>query len=260
MTTQPQTEAKAQTQSETESKVSLKLVIDQKEKRILYAEADKKFIDFLFTILSLPLGAVVKLLSTGVPLETWSIVNVYRTHQTLNLNYFASTRNKDILLNPNLPSATPSDELQSLLQIQSFHPPTTYYTCHVSTYNVCRYSFSGTYGAVCSRCGQSMTTNATYVYGAKEAKPLEMGGYVKGGMVTFMVMDDLTVKPISSSMSTISVLHQLHVEDVGQIEEKLIYLDINEGVKLLRASLCTSTVLTDVFLHKIDFPTTPGDQ
>lgn len=71
-----------------------------------------------------------------------------------------------------------------------------------------------------------MTTTATYVYGANEARPPAEGGFVKGGLITYMVMDHLTVKPISSSMSTISVLNQLRVEDVALIEEKLMYLDM----------------------------------
>ena len=45
-----------------ETKVSLKLLIDKKGNRVLFAEADKKFVDFLFSIFTLPVGTVTRLL------------------------------------------------------------------------------------------------------------------------------------------------------------------------------------------------------
>jgi hypothetical protein len=44
------------------TKVSLKLLIDTKSQRVLFAEADKKYVDFLFSIFTLPVGTVTKLL------------------------------------------------------------------------------------------------------------------------------------------------------------------------------------------------------
>lgn len=64
-----------------------------------------------------------------------------------------------------------------------------------------------------------MFHHAEYVYGANEERPTETG-YVKEN-VMYMVMDDLTVKPMSS-IYTISVLNAFKV-DVAQIEEKVIY-------------------------------------
>jgi hypothetical protein len=43
------------------AKVSLKL-IEKKAQRVLYAEADKEFVDFLFGIFTLPVGVVFRLL------------------------------------------------------------------------------------------------------------------------------------------------------------------------------------------------------
>lgn len=65
-----------------------------------------------------------------------------------------------------------------------------------------------------------MTTIASYVHGMGEAKPV-VGGYVKGGnAVTYMVMDDLSVKPMScSTMSIISVLKELNVENVDHVSQ-----------------------------------------
>ncbi|XVF23807.1 hypothetical protein REPUB_Repub13aG0070900 [Reevesia pubescens] len=74
------------------------------------------------------------------------------------------------------------------------------------------------------------------------------GGYVKG-VVTYMVMDDLVVKPMST-ISSLSLLNRFNVKDIGALEEKTIEIGMDEAVKLLKASLQSKTVLTDVFFGK----------
>ncbi|PQQ12359.1 protein-tyrosine-phosphatase MKP1 isoform X2 [Prunus yedoensis var. nudiflora] len=60
-------------------------------------------------------------------------------------------------------------------------------------------------------------------------------------------MDNLEVKP-TSTISSIAMLNQFKVKEVGALEEKVVDLGMDEGLKLLKASLETSTVLTNVFL------------
>jgi hypothetical protein len=43
----------------------MKLLVDTKAQRVVYAEAGKEVIDFLFSLLALPLSAVTKLLATS---------------------------------------------------------------------------------------------------------------------------------------------------------------------------------------------------
>jgi len=47
------------------TKVSLKLVLDKRKQRLLFAEADKEFVDFLFSIFNLPVETVTRLLKEG---------------------------------------------------------------------------------------------------------------------------------------------------------------------------------------------------
>ncbi|CAL9025457.1 unnamed protein product [Prunus brigantina] len=72
------------------------------------------------------------------------------------------------------------------------------------------------------------------------------GGYIKG-VVTYMVMDNLEVKPMST-ISSIAVPNQFNVKDVGALQEVVVHLGMQEGLKLLKASFETSAVLTKVFL------------
>ncbi|KAK1285250.1 hypothetical protein QJS10_CPB20g00920 [Acorus calamus] len=60
-------------------------------------------------------------------------------------------------------------------------------------------------------------------------------------------MDDLAVMPMST-ISIITLLNKFQVKDIGSLEERIVELGMDEGLKLLLASLQSKTVLTDVFL------------
>lgn len=45
------------------------------------------------------------------------------------------------------------------------------------------------------------------------------------GVVTYMIMDDLSVQPMST-ISSISILNKFNVQDVGRLEEREVTLDI----------------------------------
>ncbi|PNX70020.1 hypothetical protein L195_g057038 [Trifolium pratense] len=95
-----------------------------------------------------------------------------------------------------------------------------------------------------------MTNEVRYV-GNKvaENKTFIHNGFVKD-VATFMVMDDLVIKPMST-ISTITLLNKLNVKDIGTLQEKVVEMGMEEGIKLLKASLQSKTVLTTVFIKKI---------
>ncbi|KAL0436946.1 UNVERIFIED_CONTAM: hypothetical protein Sradi_0402500 [Sesamum radiatum] len=74
-------------------------------------------------------------------------------------------------------------------------------------------------------------------------------GFVKGA-VTYMVMDDLSVMPLSTK-SCISLLKKLNL-DVSDVEEKVVSVGKDEAVKMLSAALQSKSVLTDVFLNGVN--------
>lgn len=53
-----------------------------------------------------------------------------------------------------------------------------------------------------------------------------MEGLVKG-VVTYMVLDDLVVKPMST-ISSITLLNEFCVKDVGVLKEKVVTLGMDE--------------------------------
>ncbi|CAI0467696.1 unnamed protein product [Linum tenue] len=159
-------------------KVTLKLLINKKTNKVLFAEAGKDFVDFLFTLLSFPLGTVIKLLSKNRMVGC--LGNLYQSIEELGDAFFQPKIGKATVLNPKIP----------------FRP--------------------------------------------------SEGGFVKG-VITYMVMDNLEVKPMST-ISSITMLNKFNVQEVGALEEKVIELGMDEGLNLLKASLQSQTVLTNVFL------------
>ncbi|CAK9187473.1 unnamed protein product [Ilex paraguariensis] len=250
-----------------DSKVSLKLLIDTKTNKVLFAEAGKDFVDFLFNLLSLPVGAVVRLLTKQSMVG--SLGNLYESFENLSETYFQPDQNKDSLLKPKICAS----QVPLLLPDVSFVTNKKFYTCsnyqpgqeHSRSYGdfwlrllyesddssrPCSYlSVADDPSAVCPKCNAYMTKEVSYVARA-EAEEVSAGeaagGYVRG-VVTYMVMDDLAVKPMST-ISSITMLNKFNVKDVGALEERVVDFGMNEGVQLLKTSLQSETVLTTIFL------------
>ncbi|KAM3196200.1 hypothetical protein ACQJBY_072070 [Aegilops geniculata] len=73
------------------------------------------------------------------------------------------------------------------------------------------------------------------------------GGFVRGA-VTYTVMDDLTVTPMSHISYTTMLSN--NSRDFGHLQERTVTVGPTEALELLRASLQSRTVLTDVFLRR----------
>ncbi|KAM3329023.1 hypothetical protein ACQJBY_026219 [Aegilops geniculata] len=73
------------------------------------------------------------------------------------------------------------------------------------------------------------------------------GGFVRAG-VTYEVMDDLEVAP-RSNVDFITNLNKYGIRDITCLQRKTVRVGDTEGLQILRASLKSKTVLTDVFLR-----------
>ncbi|CAA0840182.1 Unknown protein [Striga hermonthica] len=218
--------------------VTLKLLIDTKGKRVLFAEAGKDFIDFLFCIVSLPVGTILNLLKHHQ--TAGSLSGLYQSIENLNESYIQPKQSKEALLKP-------TSGFVPLLPLESKPSPAgggrKFYRCTCNLTYVADDPL-----ASCPHCGRKMETGLSYVAGPprKQEGPGE-GGFVKE-VVTYMVMDDLVVMPMST-ISSITLLNKFNVKEVGCLEEKVVDFGIDEAVKLLKASLQSKKVLTDVYLE-----------
>nr|GMD01990.1 DUF674 domain-containing protein [Ipomoea batatas] len=230
---------------------SLKLFIDTKARKVLYAEADKDFVDFLFYIMSLPLASVV---SRHGCLDSMvgSLGKLYNSITYFPSNYYLhSNQHKRSFLNPELPNP-PNKDTRQLWCGETF-ASNKFYTCHNSKSSSHKTTYvSDRRSSVCPECWAAMSTELPYVNGLGNvvltSSGSEVVGFVKGGE-KYMVTDDLEVK-LLSSISREIVLEKFNVKDVGSIEEKVVELSSYMGLmRFLKAVFSTQSVLTAVFLE-----------
>ncbi|KAK3137682.1 hypothetical protein QOZ80_5BG0455840 [Eleusine coracana subsp. coracana] len=185
------------------NKISLKLLVETKSKRVLFAEAGKEFVDFVFSLLTLPIGAVAKLVSAGT--MHGSVGRLYQSVDHIGASYLLPGADKAELLQPGvlhpdardlllLPHAA-GDEERHLPRFKMF-------TCAAQCVTVTMER-----GAACPQCKQGMATEMAFVLPSAPAASgglagnggtavgEESGGYVKG-LVTYMVTDGLEVMPM----------------------------------------------------------------
>ena len=74
-----------------ETIVSLRLLINTESQRVLFAEADKNFIDFLFHILSMPVGTFITILTKQGMVG--SLGNIYESIENINITYLQPNLN-----------------------------------------------------------------------------------------------------------------------------------------------------------------------
>ncbi|KAL2239867.1 uncharacterized protein LOC105170754 [Sesamum indicum] len=218
------------------SSVRLKLLVDTQTKRVLFAEVGKDCVDFLFHIMSLPVATMISLLKKQGMVG--SLTNLYGSIANLDASYIQPNKSKDTLLKPLVPAP---DLSVPVLLLGDKPTDQKFYRCN------CNSNISDNPRAVCPNCRRAMTIAVAYV-----APPLVQetneGGFVKG-LVTYMVMDNLEVKPMST-ISSITLLNKFNVKEVGLLQEKVVNLGMDEAVILLKASLQSENVLTEVFLKR----------
>ncbi|TVU21853.1 hypothetical protein EJB05_31523, partial [Eragrostis curvula] len=230
----------------------MKLLIDTKTQRVLFSEATKEVVDFLFSLLALPIATAAKLL-IGQESVAGSVGNLYASVDKLDSSYVLPGAAKDALLRPTAASPAVATCSRSLLRLPepSSSPPAavqqkTMYRCIN-----CYLYVAGVSGTQCPGCSHRMTTAVYYAAQKVQSTPAVVGaakGLVKD-VVTYTVTDDLDVTPMST-ISGITLLNTFAVRDLSDLQEKTVQIGYDEGVEILKASLQSKTVLTDVFLGK----------
>ncbi|KAE8669220.1 hypothetical protein F3Y22_tig00112249pilonHSYRG00062 [Hibiscus syriacus] len=202
----------------TETTVSLKLLIDSKGQRVLYVEAGKDFVDFLFNILLLPVGTVTRLLTKQGMVGC--LGNLYQSVENLGDAYIQPTTNRDTLLKPTCSSNLATNGPLLLPNIHS-STPQGLYRCSYQYGTNCRSYYTNDATTACPSCSNAMNTLATFVNSKNKVSTASSatneGGYVKG-VVTYTILDYLTVTPMST-ISSITMLNKFNVKQVDALEE-----------------------------------------
>ncbi|KAI8539912.1 hypothetical protein RHMOL_Rhmol09G0219700 [Rhododendron molle] len=203
--------------------ITLKLLVDTKNNRVLFADAGKDFIDFLFTLLSLPIGTIVRLLTAKSMVGC--LGNLYDSVDNLSNTYMQSNQSKEVLLKPKV--AVRLTEASLLLTDDDAPAPEVnkMYKCRT-----CASTVSFDPKATCPLCKKAnLSVEVTFEPSKVANTGLSgEGGYVKG-VITYMVMDDLVVMPMST-ISGIALLSKFNVTNVASLEEKVVSFGMDEVI------------------------------
>ncbi|CAM6045410.1 unnamed protein product [Sphagnum compactum] len=225
----------------------VQLLVQKSNKRVLYMEAGKDFVEVLFSFLMLSTGAFIKLMSQG--LDEWPagvFSNIFKCFEKLSSSVL-NNGCKDNLLSPRPPSDYCASSLLGIQGVESC--AIRYYTCSsfccrgtpIMTINA---------GEYCARCKSfSMTkeiveSRESLLSRLVEA-PATTAGYVKVN-TTFMITDDMEIYP-TSTIKSIVLLNKLKVENMSDLDNIEIAVGSTQALQLLRASLTTRSALNEVF-------------
>ncbi|KOM37546.1 hypothetical protein LR48_Vigan03g092800 [Vigna angularis] len=220
--------------------IIVKIVLRKSTGKILFAEGKADFADFLFTFLTIPLGALC--LMGGCPYVD-SVDGLYKSVVDLDEDYFTTKEVKNKFVDPVL---APQFKLHNLLSLKNGDVPN--YFCYVLNNGYFRNRVIEWTIRACS-----LTPIHKVVNGVSEScvaseflHPLSDTsnngkGYVKGP-TTYMVTDDLVVTP-SSSLSVVSLLRTMNIPR-HDLQEKVVSIGKEEGVRILQASLSSRSALT----------------
>jgi hypothetical protein len=220
----------------TTTTLSMKLLVDTKGHRVLFAEAGKDVVDFLFSLLALPIGTAVKLL--GEESMVGSAGDLYGSVDRLDDTYVQPGAAKDALLHPVMAPSPVAASNTALLGLAAPTPTPPapakrFYRCSAGSYTSCRDHVTDSYGTRCPQCSYPMVTEcklasppAVSVTAAKADTAVVAQGFVRG-VVTYTVMDSLAVSPMSA-ISSITLLNTFAVTDLSALQEKTVQIGYKE--------------------------------
>ncbi|XP_009779780.1 uncharacterized protein LOC107810481 [Nicotiana tabacum] len=225
-----------------ESRVSLKLLIDDKKNRVIVAESNKDFVDILFSFLSFPIGTIIRLtnnqpLSKISPIST-CLNNLYQSVENLSVKHLYSENCKSVLLNPRNPCNEDCFKLKVNIDDSVSNK---YFKC--SNKNCSKKSWLLNVNCYCG----GRTTKEMFSEIRNPTNDYD-GVFLRGG-IEFIISDDLRVLPGSPS-SLVKLLSDLGYSHMNQIKEMSVEIGKEEILRLLTCSFISKSPLTEVFLNK----------
>ncbi|KAL7086747.1 hypothetical protein ACP275_13G020200 [Erythranthe tilingii] len=217
-------ERKKEEETSNSKKMILRLMVQKSNNKLLFAQAGDDFVDFLFSLLIIPIGGVECLLGGKTRLK--SIDNLYNSIADIDDKYMATRDMRNRITDPKLPRGFISTHQILPLSEQTL----VYY--HQDFDNKKEWlSYSGR--------GGGQIRDMQYDKGE--------GNYVKQGLTMYTVSDDLTVTPLCMT-SSLSILNEMKIplSDVKKVE---VQVGLQEALSILKASLTSTSALTESLMN-----------
>ncbi|KAL3327330.1 hypothetical protein AABB24_035146 [Solanum stoloniferum] len=209
-----------------ESKVPLKLLIDGKNKRVIAAEANKDFVDILFSFLTFPIGTIIRLTNNNqsMPKIPTCMNNLYKSVENLSVNHLYTENCKSILLNPRNPCIEDCFKLKVKIDDSVSNK---YFKC--SNDNCSNKSW-----LVNVTCSCEGKTSKEIFSDVKNPTNDYLGVFIKGG-IEFIISDDLRVLP-GSPISLVQLFSDLGYNHMNHIRE--MFVEVGKAEMIWKSNLC----------------------
>ncbi|KAI8532065.1 hypothetical protein RHMOL_Rhmol11G0184500 [Rhododendron molle] len=219
--------------SEASQTMSLKVLVEKEKNRIVFVEANKDFVDVLFSFLTLPIGTIFGLTREhSLDGEFGCLNNLYETLEKFDED-FLSSEHKGILLHPRCATDIYCRNLKvDLVECNK----SKHYAC--GNCNMVRY-----YPFDSCQCGNA----SCYEFNLLDPVTQVGSGFIKPTL-RFMITDDFQVLPMSTTAG-LSLLGNFGAFDWGKTEERMLNIGKDEVLKLLKCSLASRTPFSDSILE-----------
>ncbi|XP_024925553.3 uncharacterized protein LOC112490225 [Ziziphus jujuba] len=211
------------------NKMMVKLWFSKSTKKVICIEAEEGFVNFLFTFLTLPLGAIINMLKGKSSMG--SVHKLYESAKELSEMKIINREYKEMLLSPKLERMFGCS--YQLLQIQEQTIPSSL------VYNNCS----------CWRFQQIKACEhfkpTLQIVNPKWPSRTTGGAFIKG--CKLLVTDNLEIKPLS----TVSDIHKLGRIPFEDMESMTVNVGEEEALNLLQASLISKSVLSHAFSSQV---------
>ncbi|KAK1355428.1 hypothetical protein POM88_048684 [Heracleum sosnowskyi] len=205
-------------------RVPLKLLIHKQEERVLNAEADSDFFDILFSLLTMPMGTIVRILSkhsnTSQPPAVGSFNNLYGSIANLDAKFLATEACKVMLLNTRNSAEAECQKLK--INIDDIEP-VEFFTCeNLSCTKNNMVAYVSNYSCVqCRKCSRFLNKKAYFTAATVENRQ----GVFVPQTTSFVITHDLSVLP-NIPASILAMLKKSGITDFGALEERTLNLGI----------------------------------
>ena len=194
-------------------KIGVILFVSKSRNKVLYAQVGEEFPDLLFSFLAFPLGSMVKCL--GGCTSMGCLDNLYKSVEELgNKSCMKSEECKALLLNPKL--APYFGSMDQLIRINELPGQLTIFNCARCLSN----GFGITDGDSGTCSHGSIKIQVEFVNPKFDDVVTELEGAFMDAPTTFMVTDELIVKPLST-ISGISLFNQCNIP-ISDLEERVV--------------------------------------
>ncbi|KAK2432754.1 hypothetical protein QL285_018110 [Trifolium repens] len=240
----------SQSQQQQESKtIPLKVLVDKHSNKVVFVEANKDFVETLFSFLSLPLATIVRLLATTTnnnndqkhqQLESspflGNINKLYQSVKNITSNdIWISPACKQMLLRPRNPCQSLCNKL--FLNIDDTESSTELFVC-----DSC-YTYTTFQNLNCT-CGNPPNKKPRNLDSEGQGNNAQNGVFLRGSGPMFLVSDNLNILP-SSKVNSLMMLVESGCSDLTKLEEVTHHIGKQQILNLLKYTLTSHEPLTN---------------